>query len=60
MQSDPTTKADRIAVNNLFKEIAEYGRWVRERRAVEKAIADQKKQKPGKAQPAVDESARPA
>ena len=38
MQSEPITKAERNAVINLFKEIAEFGHRVRKRRA-RKAIA---------------------
>jgi len=37
MQSEPVTDADRMMVTDLFKEIAAYGRRVRERRAVETA-----------------------
>lgn len=33
--STSVTEADRIAVTNLFKQIAEYGRKVRERREAE-------------------------
>jgi len=41
MQSEPITQADRIAVINLFKEIAEFGRRVRQRRAGEIAVTGQ-------------------
>ena len=60
MQSDSTTEADRIAVNNLFKEIAEYGRQVRERRAAEKAVAQEENKKSSNPQSAVNETAKPA
>ena len=36
MQSEPITRADRIAFTNLFKEIAAIGRQARERCATEK------------------------
>ena len=39
MQTKPITPADRIAVTNLFKEIAAFGRQVRERRAAEAAAS---------------------
>ncbi len=60
MQGAPITEADRIAVNNLFKEIAEFGRRVRERRAAEKAVAKQKRKNSGKVQPTVNETVNPA
>jgi|WetSurMetagenome_2_1015567.scaffolds.fasta_scaffold10698_4 hypothetical protein len=34
-QSSPATDADRIALNNMFRAIAEYGRKVRLRRLAE-------------------------
>lgn len=37
MQDEPISQADRIAVINLFKEIAAFGRQVRERRTAEAA-----------------------
>jgi hypothetical protein len=34
-QNDPITEANRIAVTKLFRQIAEYGREIRERRSAE-------------------------
>ena len=39
MQAKPNSQADRIAVTKLFKEIAAFGRQVRERRAAEAVAA---------------------
>jgi len=40
MQNESVTEADRIAVIILFKEIAEFGRRVRQRRTGELAVTD--------------------
>ena len=42
MQSESITEADRIAVINLFKEIAEFGRRVRQRRTGGIAVANRR------------------
>ena len=60
MQSNSITEADRIAVNNLFQEIAEYGRQVRERRAAEKAVDQEEHKESSDPQAAVNETAKPA
>jgi hypothetical protein len=58
-QSSPATDADRIALNNMFRAIAEYGRKVRLRRLEESQAAvceeardDQPAPEPEKEQPA--------
>jgi hypothetical protein len=35
LQSSPSTEADRIALTNMFRAIAEYGRRIRQRREAE-------------------------
>jgi hypothetical protein len=42
-QTPPPTEADRIALTNMFKAIAEYGRKVRQRRQAECEKAGQVK-----------------
>lgn len=52
MQDESITEADRIAVINLFKEIAEFGRRVRQRRTGELAVTDLETPQSGEARPA--------
>lgn len=49
MQDESITEADRIAVINLFKEIAEFGRRVRQRRTGELAVTDPETPQSGEA-----------
>lgn len=56
MQEESTTEADRIAVINLFKEIAEFGRRVRQRRAGGIAVTEGESPQLDGASSAEDES----
>lgn len=60
MQGESITEADRIAVINLFKEIAEFGRRVSQRRTGEVAVTDLETPQSGEARPAESEAPKSA
>ena len=57
MQDEPVTEADRKTVINLFKEIAEYGNRVRERRAMD-AVAQRENLRNKKSKCDVEETSK--